>query len=64
MAYDIDMADIDAQLQGRGGHHHGICTALEFFFHLEPGLARKTAVMRAHLVLVQALSQLVRNALD
>jgi len=59
----VDVADIDAQLQRRGGHHDGKLTAFQFFFDFETGLARETAVVRADFPLAQALGQLVRHPL-
>ena len=64
MADDVDVADIDAELQGGRGDHHRILAGLEFLFDFQARLARQAAMMRADFVFAQPLGQLVRNALD
>ena len=61
---NVDMTDVDAELQRSRRDDDRVLTGFEFFFDFEAGFARQTAVMRADLVLSQALAELVRHALD
>ena len=62
VADQLDVADVDAQLQRRGGHHHRHLRGLELLLGFEPGLARQAAVVRQHLALAQPVGELVRHS--
>src|SRR5262245_25964754 len=64
MTDNVDMADIDAQLEGSRGDNYGEITRFKLLFDLEPRLARQAAVMSAHLACAQPFRQLVCHPLD
>src|SRR5262245_43776727 len=45
MACEVDIANVDAQLQGSGGYQDLDLTVLEFVFRVETQLARQAAMV-------------------
>src|SRR5471030_1594451 len=60
----LHLADVDAELERRGGHQRAQLPALETPLGIEPLLLRETAVMRRDVLLTDALAQVTRDALD
>jgi hypothetical protein len=58
LADQIHIADIDAQLQRRGGHQHRQFAALEPLFRVQPQLLGQAAVMRGDGFLAQPVGQM------
>ena len=63
LADEIDGADVDAQLERRGGDDRLELSGFELLFGRQPQLARQAAVMREHRVFAEPLGQMVRHAL-
>ena len=63
LADQIDIADIDAELQGSGRHQRFQRAMLQPLFGVEPLLLGKAAVMRGHLIGPEPLRQLPRRPL-
>ncbi len=63
LADQIDIADIDAELQGRGRHQRFQRAMLQPLLGVEPLLLGKAAVMRGHLIGAEPLRQLPRHPL-
>ena len=63
MADQIDVADVDAQLQRRGGDQHLQFAALQPLLGVEPKLLGHAAVMGGDRILAEAFRQLPRDAL-
>ena len=61
VAHQFHVPDVNAQLQGRGGHHHRHFRGLELLLGLEPRLARQAAVVGQHLAFPQPVGELVRH---
>ena len=61
VAHQFHVADVDAQLQRRGGHHHRHLRGLELLLGFEPGLAGEAAVVGQHLALAEPVGELVRH---
>ena len=57
------MADVDAELERRGGHERLQRAGLQPVLGVEPRLLRQAAVMRGDLVLAEPLAQVPRHAL-
>ena len=64
VADEVDVPDVDAELQRRGGHDDRDRAALQSFFGLQADAPRQAAVVRGDLVLAEPLSELMRDALD
>ncbi len=62
--HQVDRADVDAQLQRRGGDHQLEVAFLQPPLGLVPPLARQAAVVRGDHALAQPFAQVVRHALD
>ena len=60
---EIDVADVDAELQGRRGHERRQAAALQPLLRVAALLLREAAVVRGHRVLAEALAQMPRDAL-
>src|SRR5688500_1525102 len=63
LAYEVDMADVDAELEGRGGDEHLEPPFLEALLRVETRLLGQAAVVRRHVVRAEPLGELVRHAL-
>ena len=63
LADQVDVADVDAELERRGGHQHLQLALAELFFGLEPRFLRQAAVVRGDVLGAEALGELVRHAL-
>src|SRR5947209_10074092 len=63
VADKIDMADINAQLQGCSGNQYLDLIVLELAFGLEAQLARQTAMMGSHCIFTKALGKIESYAL-
>ena len=61
---EVDVSDVDAQLERRGGHHHRDRTRLESLLGFEADGAREAAVVGRHLALAEAGGELVGHAFD
>ena len=61
LAYEVNFADIDAELE-RGGRHHRLQRAvLETPFGVKPLLFGEAAVMRSHAVFAEAVRKFART---
>ena len=63
LADEIDRADVDAELERRGGDDRLELSGFQLLFGRQPQLARQAAVMREHRVFAKPLGQMVRHAL-
>jgi hypothetical protein len=63
LAYEVDVADVDAKLQRCGRHQHLQLTALQALLGIEAMLARETAVMGSYRLGIESLRQMTRDAL-
>ena len=59
---ELDIADVDAELERRGGDQHFQIAALESLLRLETQLLRHAAVMRHHMVGAEQLGEMTRGA--
>ena len=57
LADEVDVADVDAELERRGGDEEGEGAALEALLGLEPPLAREAPVVGGDLLLAEALGE-------
>src|SRR5205807_6223935 len=64
VADEVDVAHVDAQLQGCGGDDHPQGPRLQALLGSKPGLAGQAAVVGAHLPLAEPGLELVSDALD
>ena len=62
LTHKIDGADVDAELERRGGDDRLQLSRLEPLFRRQPELARQAAVMREHRIFAKPLTQVVRHA--
>ena len=63
LADQIDIADVDAELQGSGRHQSFQPAMLQPLLGVEPLLLGEAAVMRGHLIGAEAFRQLPRHPL-
>ena len=63
LAHQVDVADVDAQLQRRGGDQHLQVAALEALFGGQPVFLGQATVVRRHVLRAEALAQVARHAL-
>src|SRR5262245_56829215 len=64
VAHQIDVANIDAQFQGRRGNNHRQLARLGLLFDLQAGFSRQAAVVSADLIFTESLAQLMSDPLD
>ena len=63
LADQLDIADVDAELERRGGDQHLQLAALQALLGLEPQLLRHAAVVRGDVLVAEQLGQVARGAL-
>ena len=63
LADQVDVADVDAELERRGGDQRLQLAALQALLGVEPLLARQAAVVRGDVLLAEPLGQVARRAL-
>ncbi len=63
LAYQIDIANVDAQFQRSGGDQHPQFAALQALLGVEPVLLGQAAMMGGHLFGADALGQMARHPL-
>ena len=63
LADQVDVADVDAKLERRGGDEDLQLPLAQLFFSLQPRLLRQAAVVRGDVVGAEPLGQLVRHTL-
>src|SRR4029077_12781276 len=63
LAYQVDLADIDAELKGCRGDQRAQLPALQARLGIEPRLLRHAAVMRRDLPLAEAFGEVKGDAL-
>src|SRR5262249_59782228 len=63
LADEIHVADVDAELERRGGDERAQRTVLQALLGLEARLLRQAAVVRRHRALTQAIAQVTRDSL-
>ena len=64
LANKVDLTDVDAELERRGGHQHLELAALEAAFGVQPMLLGQTAMMCGHMAGTNALGKMPRDTLD
>ena len=62
LADQVDIADVDAEFQRRGGHQDLQFAALQALLGIQPQLLRHRPVVRGHVLLAQPLAQVARRA--
>ena len=63
LAYQVDLADVDSELERCGGYHCAELTRLQTPFGVEPVLSCQAAVMRGDRIFANELAQMPRDAL-
>ena len=63
LAYEVDVADVYAQLQRSSGYADFHLPGLQFLLGVEPDFTRQAAVVGDHRLLAEAFTQLVRDPL-
>ncbi|MNO70326.1 hypothetical protein D3C76_612050 [compost metagenome] len=63
LADQLDVADVDAQFQRRGGHQHPQAAGLEALLGVQAQFLGQAAVVRGHLVVAQAFGEVAGDAL-
>ena len=63
LAHQVDMADVDAELQRRGGDERPQLSGLQPRFGVEPLLLRQAAMMRRHGVVAEPFAEVPREPL-
>ena len=63
LAHQLDVADVDAELERGGGHHHLEFAGLETLLGIEAGFLRETAVVGRDILLTETLGEVAGDAL-
>ncbi len=63
LAHQLDVADVDAELERGGGHHHLEFAGLETLLGIEAGFLRETAVVGRDILLTETLGEVAGHAL-
>ena len=63
MADEVDVTDVDAELERRGGDHNRYLPGLQPLLGLEARVTREAAVVRSHPPFTEALRQVMRDPL-
>ena len=64
LAHELDVADVDAELERRGGHHHLERARLQALLGVETRFLRERAVVRGDRRLAEPFGEMARDALD
>ena len=64
LAHELDVADVDAELERGGGHHHLERAGLEALLGVEAGFLGEAAVVRGDAVFAEPFGEMARDALD
>src|SRR5206468_9538937 len=61
LAHQVDVADVDAEFEGTGGHQRFEFALLEPLLRVQAMLARETAMVRGDVLLAEPLGEVARN---